>query len=400
MRYHAMGTSIRLFPALAVFAGLLMGPVAQAGGAEGLAAAVAGAATISSALADPAQSSAAAAQIRQIAEDADAPPEAREIYAAVFALQKAVSAAHGDLDAVRHKLAGAYAGGNAMAAFELGMLYGDDTDYKRHSGALSRRWIERAAQGGFLGAIMPLAGVLESRACLGHKQAVGQWWHWLRAGADANLHSAELEVARAYARGYLVADGCGKRFHAPGLAANPAKAAYWFEQGVSGASPGEIDAIADRFQNGYGVPQRLGEAVRLYKLESASGGDQGEGYNNAAWLLAGCPYLAQSHKGEAVDLAQRALAIDRNAGNADLTWTATLEDTLAGAYARDGDYRHAADTELRAIDLMQDARDAGEAKAALSRFRRRLAGYRRGRPWVMANHCRESPARSAFPATS
>lgn len=391
-----MGGKTALLSVSALFAWVLVVSTAHARQMEDVAGTAIITTTAASVFADPPQSSFAGEQINQIFQNADLSPAARQLYEALIGLKKAMTLKHGDMDAVRDKLSGDYSQGTSMAAFELGLLYGDKR-YKGHSDELSSRWFKRAAESGVYGAIVPLVVNMQSRACNGDKQAVSLWWHWLRTGADANLHFAELSVARAYARGDLVAIECQKHFAPPGLEADPEKAAYWFEQSVPWAGPGQLDDIADRFQNGYGVPQRLDEALRLYKLESAKGDDIGEGYNNAAWLLATCPFMTQSHKGEAVELARRALAASRSEKNNDPGWTATIEDTMAGAYARDGDYRRAVSTERKAIKLMHSVEGGQDEEAELARFYKRLASYEQSRPSLMANHCREPSSQSAFP---
>lgn len=352
--------------------------------------------TVGPALAKPMQSAAADSAIERIYENSRLPPVVRQIYTAILKLHNAIGAQHGNFNAAHDELIRGYAGGNAMSALELGVLYGDP-DFKRHDQKTSFIWLRRAAEAGLVGAIPLMIDMLRARARKGDKRALKQWLHWLEVGAEQGVQQAELRVARAYARGYLVDMGSNSVFHVPGLAPDPEQAAYWFERAVPEAGSWEIDKIADRFQNGYGVPQRLDEAVRLYKLESATGGDRGEGYNDAAWLLAACPLVTQAHKGEAVDLAQRALAISRQNKNGGTLWNATIEDTLAGAYARDGNYTQAVNTERKAIKWLKNAEGREGIATALSRFRKHLIRYRQSRPWMLPNKCREPWSQSAFP---
>ncbi len=93
--------------------------------------------------------------------------------------------------------------------------------------------------------------------------------------------------------------------------------------------------------------------------------------NNLAWLLATAPDARHRDPELAVRLAEWAA---RGAGDD----AADVLDTLAAAYAAAGRFDEAVGAQQRAIAL---AERAGR-KAAASEFRRRLALYRAGRPYV------------------
>jgi Flp pilus assembly protein TadD len=93
--------------------------------------------------------------------------------------------------------------------------------------------------------------------------------------------------------------------------------------------------------------------------------------NNLAWLLATAPDPRHRDPAAAVRLAERAA---RGAGDA----APDVFDTLAAAYAAAGRFDKAIAAERRAIALARRA----DRKAAVAEFRRRLALYRTGRPYV------------------
>ena len=93
--------------------------------------------------------------------------------------------------------------------------------------------------------------------------------------------------------------------------------------------------------------------------------------NNLAWLLATAPDPRHRDPELAVRLAERAA---RRAGDD----AVDVLDTLAAAYAAAGRFDEAVGAQQRAIAL---AERAGR-KAVASEFRRRLALYRSGRPYV------------------
>lgn len=93
--------------------------------------------------------------------------------------------------------------------------------------------------------------------------------------------------------------------------------------------------------------------------------------NNLAWLLATAPDPRHRDPASAVRLAERAA---RGAGDA----APDVLDTLAAAYAAAGRFDEAVAAERRAIAVARRA----DRKAAVAEFRRRLALYRTGRPYV------------------
>lgn len=299
---------------------------------------------------------------------------------------------HDDLDAVYRKLHQRYESGDAVAALQLGFLY-RDPDFTWHSDKEALAWTERSANAGLEAGIGVVAQLYRSRALAGDKGAFASWLHWAQLGAGKGMHDLQMSVARTYATGHV--DGLDNTdLPAPGMKPDTEKAAYWFEQAAQHADPQELDEIGDRFQNGDGVPQRIGEAIRLYERESDVGGDDGEGYNDAAWVLATCPLAPQDQKDEAVSLAEKALTIAKADIKPDGGWIAGIEDTLAAAYASEGEFERAAATERRAMEDAKQSGYSGLVKGTIKRFQKRLDSYLQLQPWVMPDKCRDNETTS------
>lgn len=92
--------------------------------------------------------------------------------------------------------------------------------------------------------------------------------------------------------------------------------------------------------------------------------------NELAWLLATCPEADILNGEEAVQLAQRAAAIERNA---------MYLDTLAAAYARTGQFHQAVAVQQEAIDLLH--KDKVPAQAVVN-YEQRLKLYQSRQPYT------------------
>ncbi len=102
-------------------------------------------------------------------------------------------------------------------------------------------------------------------------------------------------------------------------------------------------------------------------------------YNHLAWVLATSPDAVLRNGKQAVELAERAIELDRDAHNLDTFSAAHNLDTLAAAYAEVGRFEEAISTQLQAIDLPK--KEGDESSAA--NFDRHLERYRTHKPWRM-----------------
>jgi tetratricopeptide (TPR) repeat protein len=114
----------------------------------------------------------------------------------------------------------------------------------------------------------------------------------------------------------------------------------------------------------------LAGAIGHYREAVALKPDWAPALANLAWLLASAPDAALRNPGDAVRLAEHAVALTNRRD-------AEALDVLAAAYAADGAFDRAVDTATDAIRL------AGDGPAATA-IRQRQALYRQGRPFLLA----------------
>ncbi|WP_394130626.1 sel1 repeat family protein [Shewanella maritima] len=110
---------------------------------------------------------------------------------------------------------------------------------------------------------------------------------------------------------------------------------------------------------GNGVERNCGKAMEQF---TAVGDDISLG--NVAWILATCPEAEYRDGSKALDLSLRLLESNQN--------DPTMLDNLAAAYAEIGDFSLAVDTQLKAIDALEQSQDI----ANLDEFQLRLEQYR------------------------
>ena len=98
--------------------------------------------------------------------------------------------------------------------------------------------------------------------------------------------------------------------------------------------------------------------------------DDPRAYNKLSWVLATAPKALHRNGKQAVELAEKAVRLDRNAGKL---------DTLSAAYAEVGRFEDAINTQLQAIALLKIEAD----KRSMADFEKHLERYRAHRPWRM-----------------
>lgn len=114
---------------------------------------------------------------------------------------------------------------------------------------------------------------------------------------------------------------------------------------------------------------RVSEGIALWRGQLLREPNDAEAMNNLAWLLATAADPEHRHPEEALTLAQRACA--------DRPGQAAFLDTLAAAYAGNGDFERAIETARRALAGYEGSPEAQE------KLRARLALYRAQRPYRM-----------------
>ena len=98
------------------------------------------------------------------------------------------------------------------------------------------------------------------------------------------------------------------------------------------------------------------------------GPDYAPAYNSLAWLFATSPDAVFRNGKRAVELAERALELDRNAHNL---------DALSAAYAEAGKFQEAIRTQLQAIELAKKEGD----ESSTTNYEKHLERYNSRKPW-------------------
>ncbi len=93
-------------------------------------------------------------------------------------------------------------------------------------------------------------------------------------------------------------------------------------------------------------------------------------YNGLAWIFATSKKDEYRNGTRAVELAQKAVQIHRNANSL---------NTLAAAYAEAGKFKEAVETQEEALDLLKKPGSA--PKEDLARYGRHLQAYKNNKPW-------------------
>ena len=95
-------------------------------------------------------------------------------------------------------------------------------------------------------------------------------------------------------------------------------------------------------------------------------------YNELAWIMATCPDGQYRNGKRAVELAETALKLPKGGLGVE-----TLLDTLAAAYAEEGRFQDAIETQERAIKLLNQKGATKEREAMM----KHLSSYQAGKPW-------------------
>lgn len=235
--------------------------------------------------------------------------------------------------------------GHSKSLYALGHLYQRGEGLNRDAREAAQLYL-RAARQGYAEAQLD-AGTLYLNG-QGIEQSVRRARHWFGEAAKQGHLEAMLELGRTYLEG---ADR------------DPTMAREWIERAANqGHAPAQLLLGA---LYGNGTLGSRDHAMQWYKAAAEQGDPDGQ--SSFAWLLATSSHHEIRDGKLAVVYAQKAVA---------QTPSAEHLDTLAAAWAEQGDFRQAVVTELLAMETLE-GRDAERARD----FSERLESYRGRRAW-------------------
>ena len=248
-----------------------------------------------------------------------------------------------DPDAARRWYELAEREGQVEATLALGYMFRDG-EFGTADPAQAARRFERAAEGGSGHAMVALA----------HLHLVGEGVaRDLRRAGDLYADAAHEGIAAAFT-------GLG---HLSERAGDPALAERWYRRGAEANEPPSQYRLA-RMMLADEDDGRLEEAVHW--LQRAAGAGHPEAESAAAWILATSTRAELRNGPLAVHLAERAVAQSEDAD--------TL-DTLAAAWAEQGEFARAVEAQRRALEF------AATNERQRAELQRHLASYEAERPW-------------------
>lgn len=136
---------------------------------------------------------------------------------------------------------------------------------------------------------------------------------------------------------------------------------------VLGINPQNWQARLSR-GSAYDQKKDYAQAVEDYEKAIELKPEAYQAYNNLAWLLATCPQDPYRDGPRAVELAQKAYEINSHV---------YVLDTLAAAYAENGQFKDAIATQMRAIAKLREKNDLKLEPV----MRNHLESYKKGKPW-------------------
>jgi TPR repeat protein len=225
----------------------------------------------------------------------------------------------------------------------------------------------KSAKANYPNAYAPL-GVMYARG-EGTDVSTKEAFIYYERGAEYGIAEAYYRLGLAYERG-----------RGTGISFKEALRNYRFAA-VQGHGEAQ-SALGYLFRQGRGTPKDLDEAAKWYQLAA----DQGvaSANNRLAWLLAICPTQNLCNGEKAIELALMAIKISKEEAilperkdNFDRTENSmnSMHDSLAAAYARDGQFDLAVAT-LESLLLSLES-EGGQNLV----FKRRLALYQEGKAY-------------------
>lgn len=119
-------------------------------------------------------------------------------------------------------------------------------------------------------------------------------------------------------------------------------AVYWYKKAVDKGRTSALNRLAMLSEQGEGLPKSYAKAVEYYLKALAINPDDSLVLNNYAWMLTTCEDESLRSYPNAVELAERSVAIKADIHNL---------DTLAVAYEKNGQYAQAVEAQKRLMDF-------------------------------------------------
>ena len=159
-----------------------------------------------------------------------------------------------------------------------------------------------------------------------------------------------------------------------GISKDVTQAIFWLQKAGDGGNGDAFTNLGNIYCDGDGVPRDRRKGLGYHKKSADMGFLHGQ--NDYAWLLATSPEAKDRDGREAVRLAERAVRQRRDCN--------TL-DTLAAAYAEDGQFEKAAEAQKESIqkikNLDEETRKEWGKLATLEEAGMRLRLYQEGIPF-------------------
>ena len=159
-----------------------------------------------------------------------------------------------------------------------------------------------------------------------------------------------------------------------GMAKDYEKAVKWFRQAAEQGEAGAQANLGWMYAKGKGVATDYSEAVKWFR--KAVEQDNAKAQSGLAWIYATSPIPKYWNAPMAVAYAQQAVSKGPE------SWK--LVNTLAAAYARNGEFDKAVMTQQKAIRLLQSftGYDARKKQQRLEESQMRLERYRQRQPYI------------------
>lgn len=244
--------------------------------------------------------------------------------------------------------------GFAAAQTNLGDLYLQQKVAAQSSGEnykLAMKWYEKAAAQDYVLAQIGL-GVMY-RDGLGVAKDTGKSVELFKKGAEAGAARGHYYLAIAYEKGR-------------GVAQNMILAVAHYREAAERGDGEAQNSLGYMYRRGTGVSRDYAEAVKWYRLAAEQ--RVTDAMNRLAWILATCPDQRYCDGELALTLAKEAVELNSSPG---------YLDTLAAAYARNGDY-------AIAMEVVQDLLSRmSKGSARYNRYQGRLKRYQADHPYQL-----------------